>query len=438
MIMTFLKYVFFFVLTLVYQLPTFAQNWVSYQSHQQVNDLVDTGYELLMATDAGLVVMNKSSLEKTIFNKANSNLSNNHIQTTTQAPNGDSWIGTYDVILARFNGTDFEDTTQPDHEEYDENTMLYDFEIAPNGDFWLGTSDGVFHRQNQTWLHYGEEELDFNSLLVWDIEIDADGVVFIASHYLYRYADGIWSNISDTTPLFAYGDADILLSQSGDLFLSGDLDRIGRFNGEQWQIFDTSEPEDFDVNFSFAQEISGFTEDIDGNVYLNAQNNGVYKLVDNTWTQQVDEQTEAFNNQTSYFHIDEQNNRWLNHNIYISVYENGNVQSTTISEHTIAYNEVHRIHKGNNGNLYFPYEISSATTYKNGVAVLSPDGNWSELQIPVSLILWPGYGDMLVLDDDDIWIAFFSGLYHFDGNDWTHHQLSPCSSFAVDTQGKIF
>ena len=78
--MRFLKYSFFFALGILLQSPLHAQEWVSYQSQQQINDLVETGNELLMATDAGLVVMNKSTLEKTIFNKANSDLSNNHIQ----------------------------------------------------------------------------------------------------------------------------------------------------------------------------------------------------------------------------------------------------------------------------------------------------------------------------------------------------------------------
>jgi len=181
--MRLLKTNFFFALMIVSIGSTHAQEWVSYQSQQQINDLVDTGTELWLATDAGLVVMNKATLEKTIFNKANSTLSNNHIQTITKAPNGTAaWIGTYDVVLALFDGTGFQEVTVPDHPAYDpQRTKLYDLEIAPNGDFWLATSDGVFRRQGPTWLHYDEAVLGASFFEAWDIEISTAGAVFMAS-----------------------------------------------------------------------------------------------------------------------------------------------------------------------------------------------------------------------------------------------------------------
>ena len=48
----------FFLTAMIFSYATNAQDWVSYQSPQQINDLVDNGSELIMATDAGLVVMN--------------------------------------------------------------------------------------------------------------------------------------------------------------------------------------------------------------------------------------------------------------------------------------------------------------------------------------------------------------------------------------------
>ena len=128
--MSFIKFHFLFILTLLAHNRAISQDWVSYQSQQEVNDLVDTGDELLMATDAGLVVMNKATLEKTIFNRANSNLTNNHIQSITRGPNASIRIGTYDARLALFDGSDFQDITMPDVEGFGQYTELYDFKIA--------------------------------------------------------------------------------------------------------------------------------------------------------------------------------------------------------------------------------------------------------------------------------------------------------------------
>lgn len=422
--MRFSKFVLFFVLTILLQGSIHAQDWVSYQSQQQVNDLVDTGDELLLATDAGLVVMNKSTLEKTIFNKANSNLSNNHIPTITRATNGDIWIGTYDVILQRFDGTDFQDITVPEGVDYNPLvTDLYDLKIAPNGDFWLGTTSGVFRKQGQVWSLYDEAELGPTFFEAWDIEINEEGEVFVASFDVHKFADGIWSNLTETTEINGYLGADLFFSTSGDLYLAGDLDKIGRFDGVQWVGYEHG------LNGS---HITRLTEDMDGNIYFNAQYDGVYQLTNGNWIQQIDAQTEAFANNISYFYIDAQNNRWLNSNIYLSVNTNGNIQSTSISQHTIAYDNINNLHKGENGLMYF------ITTSDDNLSVLGPDGNWNLLSMPTSSMPFENFEDILVLADDDIWLASNNGLHHYDGTEWTFDQREACKSFAIDTQGKIY
>lgn len=433
--MNLLKLACFLVLASFFHQSANGQDWVSYQSQQQINDLVDTGNELLMATDAGLVVMNKATLEKTIFNKGNSGLTNNHIMTIAQGADGSTWVGTYDVVLGRFDGTDFQDITIPQSDALTQNTVLYDLEIAPNGDLWLGTSDGVFQRQGQEWLHYDKEELGQAFFQAWDIEINSAGEVFVASHTIHKYVDGEWSNISDATVLSAYLGAELFFSQSGDLYFAGDLERVGRFDGGNWQIFEISDPGDFDIQVP-GQEIIGFTEDEDGSVYLNTRGAGIFKLENDTWTQQADAQTAAFQDQTSYFYIDEQNDRWLNHNIYLSVNRNGNLQTASLSQHSLEYNNVYRVRKGADGRLFF---ITASTSTKS-IAVLDSDGSWSSLTLPfVELpLLWGPIADILHLADDDIWLSSYNGLHHYNGNEWLHYELLPCHSLAVDAQGKIY
>ena len=111
--MNFFKSLLFIGFTLFFQGLLKAQEWESFESPQQINDLVDTGEELLMATDAGLVVLNKTTLERSIFNVNNSSLPTNHIQTITLSSNGQAYIGTYDMVMALFNGSDFVDFFVP-------------------------------------------------------------------------------------------------------------------------------------------------------------------------------------------------------------------------------------------------------------------------------------------------------------------------------------
>ena len=430
--MNFLKYSLFFVLTVALCGAINAQGWVSYQSPQQVNDLVDTGEELLLATDAGLVVINKATLEKTVFNKANSNLSNNHIQAVTQASDGSIWIGTYDVIMARFDGSDFQDAIIPEGIYNPTTIKFYDVEIAPNGDLWVGTSEGVFRKQGQDWTKYDETDLGEFFFEVWDIELDSAGDVFIgAQDGVHKFEDGLWSNISNTTSLLGYLDAELFFSASGDLYFAGDLDSIGRYDGDNWELYGNG-----GLNGS---QIKGFTEDVEGSVYFNfqdfySQGNGIFKLENNAWIPYTDIQIETYGYNSSYYHIDDQNIRWLNNNIYLSANDNGSISSTSISSTSIEYDNVHDIHKGHNGDLFFIMNTST-----NSIAVVDTDGNWSSFELPSNIYGWGYTGDILFLAADDVWLASpYDGLYHYNGNDWSLNELEGCNRFAIDSQGKIY
>ena len=62
--MYFIKSSFILAFTFLFTIALQGQEWVSYQSQQQVNDLIETAEDLLLATDAGLVTVNKLTLEK--------------------------------------------------------------------------------------------------------------------------------------------------------------------------------------------------------------------------------------------------------------------------------------------------------------------------------------------------------------------------------------
>lgn len=421
--MRLIKVNFFLALLLTFSYSAHSQEWVSYQSQQQINDLVDTGTELWLATDAGLVVVNKSTLDKRIFNTANSPLNNNHIQTIALAPDGNAWIGTYDVVLALFDGSGFQDVSSPQHPAYNpQTTLLYDIEIAPNGDFWLATSDGVFHRQGETWMHYDEDEFGPSFFEAWDIAISEAGEVFVASIDIHQLANGAWVNLTENTDIHPYLHAELFFSNSGELYLAGDLDEIARFDGANWQSFP------HELNGS---EIKGFTEDTNGSIYFFAQGNGIYKLSNDVWLAEQDAQTSAFDNRAAYFYIDENNKRWLNDNIKLSVNSNGNIQTILISQHTLPANSTYHLSKGADGTMYF-------ITGLGQISSVAADGTWSLLPLPADAPPFTSYADLLALANDDIWLASSAGLHHYNGTDWTLTSLGACRSLAADLQGKIY
>ncbi|MFT4969062.1 MAG: ligand-binding sensor domain-containing protein [Chitinophagales bacterium] len=429
--MNLLKFQYLFVLTFLFQVCAIAQNWVSYESEQQINDLVDAGGNLYMATDAGLVVMNKSTLGKSIFNTNNSNLTSNHIETITQASNGDIWIGTYDVSIARFDGTDFVDFMVPPNPEILNWTNLFDLEIAANGDFWLGTSVGIVKKQGTNWILYDEDDLGPDFFEIWDIELNASGDVFAAGFELYKFSGGVWSNLIAGTPLdgsflAGYLDAEIYFANDGTLYLAGDLSKIARYDGSSW-ILDS-------IGITINNFEGGmFTEDLAGDVYFNTKYSGIYKLGSISWDLYSDAQIMAYGDRTNYYYIDSQGDRWLNKNIHLSVDKNGTIENTMISNSTLETSGTINLHLGDNGSMYF------ITSSQENFSVLDQNGNWAFLEKPtISGLNYESFKDFLALADNDIWLSSSYGLYHFDGNAWTGYPLGACSNFTRDSQGKIY
>ena len=223
---------------LVSSFATNAQDWVSYQSPQQINDLVDNGTELIMATDYGLVVMNKTTLEKTTFTNRNSKLANNHISSITGAPNGDIYLST-DQTIGKFDGSDVNDVVIPAALTTNVNTLqFFDVEVASNGDLWIGSSEGIFHKKGQNWSKYGKTELGEFFFKVWDIEIDSKGDVFAGTQVgVHKFENNSWSHISKDDSLQGYRNAELFFSKSGDLFFGGDLTKTARYDGANWEVY---------------------------------------------------------------------------------------------------------------------------------------------------------------------------------------------------------
>lgn len=422
--MKILKYTLFFFLNTLCISAMNAQVWTSYQSQERINDLVDTGTELIMATEMGLVVMNKSTLQKGVYTKANAGLSKNHIISVEQAPNGDVWVGTENGSIERFDGTNFQDAAVPNHANFNTaQTKLFDLKIAPNGDFWCATNDGVFHKQGQNWLHYGSAELGANFFEAWDIAINNAGEVFIATRKISKFANGVWTSITGSSALENYLDSDLFISSTGDVFMSGDLSNIGRFNGTQWTTYTSP------INGS---EVKGFAEGTNGDIYLYTTFNGVYKLVGTTWTPQVDAQTQAAADRVTYLHIDAQNKRWLNHNIHLSVNDAGTIQSALIAPHTLETNSSRKMFMRDNGSTYF------VTYSRENIAMKDAAGNWSFLPAPVLSNMSDNFTDIVVFSDTDIWLSSDQSLFQYDGTTWTEKISEPCRSMTTDSQGKIF
>jgi ligand-binding sensor domain-containing protein len=419
----------FLITALNFSYAANAQVWIPHQSPQKINDLVDNGSELIMATDYGLVIMNKITLEKTTFTNRNSKLANNRISSITGAPNGDIYLST-DQTIGKFDGSDITEIEIPAGLKTNVNTLqFFDVEVASNGDLWIGSSEGIFHKKGQNWSKYGKTELGEFFFKVWDIEIDSKGDVFAGTQVgVHKFENNSWSHISKDDSLQGYRNAELFFSKSGDLFFGGDLTKTARYDGTNWEVY----------NQGSGTDRVQFVEDIDSNIYMSA-NGMVFQLNNSTWNTYTDSQTLAMEDlivyEDSYYYIDTQNQRWFCNNIYLSVSDKGTIRSTSISSNTLEANSIKGMHNGRNRKLFFIMEKSATWS----IAVIDPQGNWSSLELPDGLNWIFGINDILFLADDDIWLTSYEGLTHYDGKTWsTNKLLINGKQLAINSQGKIY
>ena len=84
---------------------SFAQNpeWVNYTNGDRVYALIEDGDYIWAGTLGGLVKIDKISGETAFYNKANSGLPYNRVESITIDGSGNKWIGTYGGGLAVYN-----------------------------------------------------------------------------------------------------------------------------------------------------------------------------------------------------------------------------------------------------------------------------------------------------------------------------------------------
>ena len=121
---------------------SFAQNpeWVNYTNGDRVYALIEDGDYIWAGTLGGLVKIDKISGETAFYNKANSGLPYNRVESITIDGSGNKWIGTYGGGLASFDGIDWtvyntSNSGLPDN-------YVFSIAIDGSGNKWIGTYGG--------------------------------------------------------------------------------------------------------------------------------------------------------------------------------------------------------------------------------------------------------------------------------------------------------
>lgn len=401
--------IFFFLLainTLFGQYP----NWENYVNPEILTDHIEINNDIWFSSKAGIIKVDKTTLQTITYDRVNSGIPSNEVESIAQSSNGDIWIGTYNQAIAKFDGTAWTSYPYPDSIFNTSNpVMTYCIEVDNQDVVWVGTSEGLIRYDGTTWQRFSNQSGANFLQDVWALDIDNQGKLILASFFVYEYDGTTFKNMTDTTGIFIYGGAILFRQANNNLWVSNKAGIIGMFDGSVWTEYDSNND-----NIPF-QETYAFGENSNGEVYFTSQDSGKYVLQNGVWQKsslpnvvQLDE-----TKLTTYFY-DNQGNEWAANGTYLMKNDGQNLTYKNLKTHGLNNNYISNIAIKNN--LKYFVDSRNITTF---------DGtNWSTFNFPDSLLgnNWYTLKKIVFQDNGNIWLASSSrGILHWDGSVWTHY-----------------
>jgi len=118
-----------------------AQNpqWINYTKSNSVYAFAEEGENMWVGTDRGLVKLDKITGNTTCYDRANSGLPHDVVNSIAIDNNGMKWIGTYGGGLAKFDGNDW--TVYDTSNSGLPGDRVKTIAIDENNTKWIGTYD---------------------------------------------------------------------------------------------------------------------------------------------------------------------------------------------------------------------------------------------------------------------------------------------------------
>ena len=395
--------------------------WQHYFSLEMANDWIEWNDDIWLATNKGLAQVNKDDFSSTYYFPWNSSLPSQHIQTVAVDAQDQLWIGTYDNVLARFDGQDFIPVEIPVDEDalnVNEVPIVYCLEIDENNIKWVGTNYGLVRYDDTEWTIFNKEEVDDLAFKdVWAIDIDEEGVVYSASFMNFKYDGDTWENISLEDNLFSYGGATFYRSSEGLLYYTNHFGEIAAYDGNSWTISSIFT----DSLWSPApptSAIRGFFEDANQTMHLVTEWHGQYRLENGIWENYYTPQN-ATNGSPAVQLIlqDSEDNTWMISDVFYSKYDGNDVKNGRLGPYPFANDYLDLIQTSPDGSMYF-------IEYPKSLYRYHPDAGWEIMETPMDTFsVYVSFFDMKVSTEGHLWLGTGEGLFEFDGTDWTLHQV---------------
>jgi len=429
-----------FVTTLSAQQNNSA-NWTHHQFLDEINDIAETENDMWFATNTGLVRMNKTTFDRTVYHPYNSPLPRQHIEALAVDAAGQLFIGIYDNIVARFDGNDDWDIIDLPVDEsqvsISQMPQLYTIFIDDDNEKWVGTNSGLLHQQTDgNWEIFNDSTLGNSGVVsfgeVWDITQTDNGDLFISSFEIYKYDGDSFVNLSEgNADLFSYGGTSIE-SHGNDVWFNEPQSLSARYSEGTWEIYET----EGEVNGLPSGVMSDLKLDQFGTPYVSytSANLDIHKFENNIWTPVDDAQVNEIPEGITSIYFDGDGERWLTTDNDVFFYISNISTQMTLEEGPLADNLPRFVREASDESIY----CYSGSLFEGKLVKFSSPTEWEEIDFSDN---FGGINDLEITTDGNLIVSSVQGVFQYQNETWTIIADFPASipnQIALDTENGIW
>lgn len=443
-----------------------SPEWINLTSGEKAFDLVSKSDDLWIATDGGLVKLDKNGEKLMFYTKGNANLPENRLRSVALDSSGNLWIGTQRYGVGRFDGRTCQVfNTNNSGLPFDQ--YVTEIAVDSTGVLWFGTEKYLSRYDGNAWKSFITAYRGYFSVIN-DIVFDKNGIPWLATDWgLAKYAidtvlqkvGGLVNQITslvvdkdnalwmgeyglirfDGTIMTRYNTGnsdiptnlirDIDLDLNGNLWLATDIGVV-KYDGSNWQVF----APDPTIDSFYRLEV-----DRDGVVWIASLSDGLQKFDGLRWSKYGLSNSGLLSNTVRCYTADSRGNRWIVTNgapfDRLIRFNGAQWQYYDTTQYGLLDAELSRI-----------YSDTSRQIWEGSEVIISHDNAINE---PTKWRVYnnqPNRSGTLKSDRTGIiWEATSQGLRKFDGRRWTVYTTSnsPLTSNNVarivfDRQGNLY
>jgi ligand-binding sensor domain-containing protein len=262
------------LLLLNFAVKASSPQWINYTSQSTARKIYDHNGALWIATLGGVVKYDKTTGDKTYFNKANAGIPSNMVEDITSDDAGNIWIGTYDAGIAMFDGKKWI-TFNAENSPLPSNAIL-NLETDKSGNIWVGGHAGLAKIGKNGWTIYTSTTApDFKFDDVWSLAVDKNNGLWIGGSGLYYFKDSTWTDYSSDVNI--YGIIGLSTNANGNVIATG-TGGVFEYSNNAWDTIGTGN------DFPALHSARYSTTDKDGNIWVTTTA-GLFKFDGKSWTE---------------------------------------------------------------------------------------------------------------------------------------------------------